>query len=149
MASAIHIQSTSVEAPTPVDTLRPGDIVSRCGLLCNTCSAYLTGACPGCPSLETGDCVIRDCADLKGTNCLDCEATSCYHFESYTWRRRSMNAVAKHDVRITSPDGKASTGGGCSTGGCCGTAGGGCGGCTLMESEGCPAARFAETLEAI
>lgn len=138
MAMADYIQ------PTPVDTLRPGDIVSRCGLLCNTCSAYLTGACPGCPSLEQGDCVIRDCADLKGTNCLDCEATSCYHFEAYTWRRKSMNAKAKHYVRITSPDGQVQHG--CGSGGGCSS--GGCGGCSLQES-GCPAASLAETLAAI
>lgn len=141
MATAIHIQ------PTPGDALEPGAIVSRCGLLCNTCSAYLTGACPGCPSLSAGECVIKDCADLKGTSCLDCRATSCYHFEAYTWRRKAMNAVAKHYVRLTSPESKASAGGGCGTGGGCGS-GGGCGGCSLRE-QGCPAAQLAETLAAI
>src|SRR5690606_16379851 len=95
MASADYINTASAYQP------RPGDIVSRCGLLCNTCSAYIAGACPGCPSLETGECVIRDCAELKGTSCLDCQADSCYHFEAYVWRRKTMNAVAKRFFRLT------------------------------------------------
>lgn len=142
MASADHIQMVSTAGA------RPGDIVSRCGLLCNTCSAYITGACPGCPSLETGECIIRDCAEKKGTSCLDCEVDSCYHFEAYAWRRKTMNAKAKRYFRLT---GMSTTrtiaGGGCGTGGGCGS-GGGCGGCSLKES-GCPATRLAETLAAV
>src|SRR5690606_894930 len=157
MASADYINTASAYQP------RPGDIVSRCGLLCNTCSAYLAGACPGCPSLETGECVIRDCAELKGTSCLDCQADSCYHFEAYVWRRKTMNAVAKRFFRLTRQGGAAAAGaagaaaagraaGACGTGGCggCGTGGGstgGCGGCSL-KNGGCPAARWAETLAA-
>jgi len=158
MASADYINTASAYQP------RPGDIVSRCGLLCNTCSAYIAGACPGCPSLETGECVIRDCAELKGTSCLDCQADSCYHFEAYVWRRKTMNAVAKRFFRLTRQGGAAAAGaagaaaagraaGACGTGGCggCGTGGGstgGCGGCSLKNS-GCPAARWAETLAAV
>lgn len=132
----------------PVDGYRPGDIVSRCGLLCNTCSAYITGACPGCPSLETGECVIRDCAEKKGTSCLDCEADSCYHFEAYGWRRKTMNAKAKRYFRLTGMSTtKTNVAGGCGSSGGCGT-GGGCGGCSFKDS-GCPAARLAETLAAV
>lgn len=142
MASADYIESMSVKE------LRPGDIVSRCGLLCNTCSAYMTGACPGCPSLETGVCVIRDCADLKGTSCLDCQADSCYHFEAYVWRRKTMNSIAKRYFRLTGMSTtRTGVGGGCGTGGGCGS-GGGCGGCSL-KGGGCPAARLAETLAAV
>ena len=154
--------------------LRPGDIVSRCGLLCNTCSAYITGACPGCPSLETGECVLRDCADLKGTSCLDCQATSCHHFEAYTWRRRLMQEKAKHFLRLARSARPAGTAAGAAVvtgcGGCgcsakangggpgasaaaAGAAGtgetaamGGCGGCAL--AGGCPAARLAGVLAA-
>ena len=116
------------------------------------------------PSLETGECVIRDCAELKGTSCLDCQADSCYHFEAYVWRRKTMNAVAKRFFRLTRQGGAAAAGaagaaaagraaGACGTGGCggCGTGGGstgGCGGCSL-KNGGCPAARWAETLAAV
>lgn len=141
MASADHIQMVSAYG------LRPGDIVSRCGLLCNTCSAYVTGACPGCPNLQTGECVVRDCADLKGTSCLDCEAHSCYHFEAYAWRRKSMNAKAKRYLRLTGMSGTTVPGNGCSPEGKCGSAGG-CGGCSLKDA-GCPAARLAETIAAV
>ncbi|HEY8418241.1 MAG TPA: hypothetical protein VIK93_09435 [Limnochordales bacterium] len=152
--------------------LRPGDIVSRCGLLCNTCSAYITGACPGCPSLETGECVLRDCADLKGTSCLDCQAPSCHHFEAYTWRRRLMQEKAKHFLRLArslrragaapGAGAVAGCGGGCGcaarangagAGASAGAAGAtgaakaaGCGGCAA--AGGCPAARLAGALAA-
>lgn len=144
----------SIEAQTAlVARLRPGDIVSRCGLLCNTCSAYITGACPGCPSLETGECVLRDCADLKGTSCLDCQAVSCHHFEAYRLRRRLMQEKAKHFLRLAGVarrDGAAA--GGCGTGGGCGCATGagagtsGCGGCSARGA--CPATRLAGALAA-
>lgn len=145
MASADYIEPVSTYAP------RPGDIVSRCGLLCNTCSAYIAGACPGCPSLETGECVIRDCAERKGTSCLDCPVESCYHFEAYAWRRKTMKAVAKRYFRLSGMNAVApATSSGCSGGGCAprGGAGGGCGGCSL-KNGGCPAARWAETLAAV
>lgn len=139
MALAIHIQ------PTPA-TPGPGDIVSRCGLLCNTCSAYLTGACPGCPNLGEGECVIKDCADLKGTNCLDCQATSCYHFDAYPWRRKAMNAVVKHYVRLTSQQDKGQrTASSCTTSP---SASSGCSGCSYLEA-GCPAAGTAGALAAL
>lgn len=139
MAQADYIDGSSTYE------LRRGDIVSRCGLLCNTCSAYIAGVCPGCPNLETGECVIRDCADLKGTSCLDCQATSCYHFEAYAWRRKTMNSVAKRYFRLTGQSTTRVKGGGCAAGGC---TSGGCGGCSL-KGGGCPAARLAETLAAV
>src|SRR5690606_16786534 len=127
--------------------LKPGDIVSRCGLLCNTCSAYIAGICPGCPSLEQGECVLRDCADLKGTSCLDCQATSCYHFEAYAWRRRAMNEQAKEYMRLAGLTKQRTPGaaGGCGTAD--GTAKAGCGGCSVRN--GCPAARLAASLSAL
>jgi len=127
--------------------LKPGDIVSRCGLLCNTCSAYIAGICPGCPNLEQGECVLRDCADLKGTSCLDCQATSCHHFEAYVWRRRVMNAQAKEYMRLAGLMRRRTPGAacGCAAGG--GTAKAGCGGCSVRG--GCPAARLAASLSAL
>lgn len=122
---------------------KPGDIISRCGLLCNTCSAYIAGVCPGCPSLDQGECVLRDCADLKGTSCLDCQAVSCHHFEAYFWRRQVMNARAKEYMRLTGRARRASAGVGC---GC--SAGGAARGCGCA-SGGCPAARLAANLSAL
>lgn len=143
--------TSAANAPAAAPGLRPGDIVSRCGLLCNTCSAYITGACPGCPNLETGECVLRDCADLKGTSCLDCQAPSCHHFEAYTWRRRIMNAKAKQFLRLVRPQGAATGGGcGCGSGGGCAAAGGGGGGCSGCSVKGgCPGSRLAVALAAV
>lgn len=132
-----------------------GQIISRCGLICNTCTAYMTGACPGCHMLETGECVIRDCADLLGTSCLDCQADACYHFEAYAIRRQLMNSKAKQYYRRLNPvsgNGQAAScgGGGCASGG----------GCRCRNAEagdrgvptgcaGCPALRIAEKLAAL
>src|SRR5690625_4146515 len=97
---------------TPVGLQPDGQIISRCGLICNTCTAYMTGACPGCHKLQSGECVVRDCADLQGTRCLDCEASSCYHFEAYTIRRQMMNSKAKRFYRLMNPSGASGGGGG-------------------------------------
>lgn len=147
MASAAYIEGSSYVNGASAYQPRPGDIVSRCGLLCNTCAAYVAGICPGCPNLSTGECVIRDCAEKKGTSCLDCQADSCYHFEAYAWRRKTMNALAKRYLRLTGAV-KRAKGGGCGAGGCGSCATGGCGGCSL-KNGGCPAARLAETLAAV
>lgn len=150
------------EEKTPVGLQPDGLIVSRCGLVCNTCTAFMTGACPGCHALEQGECVIRDCADLRGTSCLDCQADSCYHFEAYAIRRTLMNSKAKRFYRLLNPTGGTAgcgggcgTGGGCGSGGGCGRAGGGCGplpgegtGLPGNGCAGCPAARIAQTLAA-
>lgn len=142
MASAGYIDGSSAYQP------RPGDIVSRCGLLCNTCSAYIAGVCPGCPNLPAGECIIRDCSERKGTSCLDCPADSCYHFEAYAWRRKTMNSLAKRYFRLADAvrgvKGAGCGSGGCSRGGCGGCSSGGCGGCSAKG--GCPAARLAESL---
>lgn len=143
---------------TPVGLQPDGLIVSRCGLVCNTCTAFMTGACPGCHALERGECVIRDCADLRGTSCLDCQADACYHFEAYAIRRTLMNSKAKRFYRLLNPTGSASgRGGGCGSGGC-GSGGCGSGGCGPVAADGsissgngcagCPAARIAQTLAA-
>ncbi|MFO7265380.1 MAG: DUF3795 domain-containing protein [Limnochordales bacterium] len=136
MASALLADGSSAYQP------RPGDIVSRCGLLCNTCPAYIAGVCPGCPNLAAGECVIRDCAERKGTSCLDCQADSCYHFEAYAWRRKTMNALAKRYMRLTGMS-RGAKRAGCGAGGC-GCAAGDCAGCG--SRGGCPAARLAEKL---
>lgn len=143
--------------PTPVGLQADGRIISRCGLVCNTCTAFLTGACLGCDQLSTGDCVIRDCADLQGTSCLDCQASSCYHFEAYPIRRQLMNARAKRFYRLLNPNGL--EGKGCGSGGGC-SGGGGCGGCLSVNgsswaadgAEGCsrcPVARWTDRLQQI
>lgn len=126
-------------------------IVSKCGLYCDTCPAFLQGLCPGCPRLELGDCVVRDCAHLKkvGT-CYDCELDSCYHFEAYTARRRLMRErIRRLTAKLRGLGWAAKAGAGCG-GGCggCGTAGGtagGCSGCSL--SGGCSALKVLEALE--
>jgi|GEM_PF-1800364 len=125
-------------------------IVSKCGLYCDTCPAFQHGLCQGCPRLELGECVVRDCAHLKevGT-CHDCELDSCYHFEAYTARRQLMRERTKHLIaKVGRPSSKAAglgCGGGC--GGGCGTAkgSGGCSGCSL--SGGCSALKMLEALE--
>src|SRR5690606_30469963 len=154
MASADYINTASAYQP------RPGDIVSRCGLLCNTCSAYIAGACPRCPGPATGDSDILVCAQLHGTSCLDCQADSCYPSEAYVWRRKTKNAVAKRFFRLTRQGGAAAAGaagaapagraaGACGNGGCggCGTGGGSTGGCGggRLQNGGWPAAPAAET----
>lgn len=127
-------------------------IVSKCGLYCDTCPAFQQGLCPGCPRLELGECVVRECAHLKkiGT-CHDCELDSCYHFEAYAERRRLMRARTKSLMsklgRLDSSMAGGGCGGGCGSGGC-GTAkgaGGGCSGCSL--SGGCSAIKMLEALE--
>lgn len=146
----VSIHSMSSVESTPVGLQPDGQVISRCGLICNTCTAYTTGACPGCHQLAAGECVIRDCADLKGTSCLDCQAPSCYHFEAYALRRQMMNAKAQRYYRLlnSSPggsqraaacgcrSGRASAGAGC---------GSGCGGCAAA-SGGCPATRAVAAL---
>ena len=147
-------------AKTPVGLQPDGLIVSRCGLVCNTCTAFMTGACPGCHALERGECVIRDCADLRGTSCLDCEADACYHFEAYAIRRSLMNSKAKRFYRLLNGTGGTGGAAGSGCGGCCGN--GGCGrqggGCRPLTQDGtgawgngcagCPAARMAQALAA-
>ena len=104
-----------------VDT--QGHIVSACGLYCDTCPAFENGLCHGCPSLEMGDCVVRDCAHLKEIgSCHECTLDSCHHFEAYTARRRLMRErtkalMAKYKALGIDPNELQS-------GGC----GGGCGG---------------------
>lgn len=128
-------------------------IVSKCGLYCDTCPAFQNGLCSGCPRLELGDCVVRDCAHLKkvGT-CYDCELDSCYHFEAYTARRQLMRERTKSLMKKMGRLDPAAGGGGC--GGCgksggCGSGNGsnGCAGCSL--SGGCSALKMLEALERI
>jgi len=125
-------------------------IVSKCGLYCDTCPAFQHGLCPGCPRLELGDCVVRECAHLKevGT-CYDCELDSCYHFEAYAARRRLMRERTRSllaKLRRLAP--AKATGAGCG-GGCGGcAAGGGAGGCAgCSAAGGCSAVRLLEALE--
>ena len=136
--------SASSAGETPVGLQPDGQIISRCGLICNTCTAYMTGACPGCHALEAGECVLRDCADLRGTSCLDCRAPSCYHFEAYHIRRQLMNSKAKRYHRLINPAGAGGEGpGGAARAGCCR------GGCGAGGGCACPAARLAERLAAL
>lgn len=73
-----------------------GHLVSRCGVLCETCPAYRQGVCPGCPHLEPGECPVRDCADrLAGGQCGECAQPSCYHFEALAARREAMRLSAR------------------------------------------------------
>lgn len=154
--------SKNAAEPTPVGLQPDGQVISRCGLICNTCTAYMTGACPGCHRLAAGECVIRDCAELKGTSCLDCQASSCYHFEAYALRRQMMNAKAQRYHRLLNAANGQRQGvsGGCRAG--CGTSGAaagcgtGCGqGCPVASkgcatsSGGCPAARAVAALAAL
>lgn len=137
-------------------------IVSKCGLYCDTCPAFHHGLCNGCPRLDMGDCVVRDCAHLKevGT-CHDCQLDSCYHFEAYTARRQMMRertrilmAKLKNqgDLQQDALDGTGGcggcgSGGGCGTGGGCGS-GGGCSGCSVATQDGgCGAMKIIEALE--
>lgn len=150
---------------TPIGLQPDGTIISRCGLVCNTCTAFITGACPGCHALKQGECVIRDCADLQGTSCLDCQVNACYHFEAYAIRRALMNAKAKRFYRLMNSVAGARAGSGCGGcaargcgqgGGCCAAGGGGCcavvrngAGATSNGCQECPAARIAERLAAL
>lgn len=128
-------------------------VVSKCGLYCDTCPAFQHGLCDGCPRLELGDCVVRDCAHLKkvGT-CYDCELDSCYHFEAYTARRQLMRERTKSlmtKLGRLDPSASKSGCGGCGSGGGCGSCGtsGGCAGCSLKG--GCSAIKMLEALERI
>lgn len=127
-------------------------LVSKCGLYCDTCPAFQNGLCPGCPKLELGECVVRECAERKRIDsCYDCELDSCYHFEAYTARRRLMRQRTKALLARYRAQGGVdadATGGGCGTGGCgggcggCGAKGGSSGGCSGCASAGsCGAAR--------
>jgi hypothetical protein len=121
-------------------------IVSKCGLYCDTCPAFQQGLCNGCPRLELGDCVVRDCAHLKkvGT-CLDCELDSCYHFEAYTARRRLMRERTQRlTAKLGRSKGAIRGGCGCGSGGGCGSGNGGCSGCSL--AGGCSAIKLLEAL---
>lgn len=121
-------------------------IVSKCGLYCDTCPAFQQGLCNGCPRLELGDCVVRDCAHLKkvGT-CLDCELDSCYHFEAYTARRRLMRERTQRLMaKLGRSKGAIRGGCGCGSGGGCGSGTGGCSGCSLAGS--CSAIKLLEAL---
>ncbi|HET7559948.1 MAG TPA: DUF3795 domain-containing protein [Limnochordia bacterium] len=115
-------------------------IVSACGMFCDTCPAFLNGVCGGCPRLDEGECVTRDCAHRKGLNsCLECELEQCFHYEAYNerrnmMRRRTKKLVARSkllngEVQGGTPFGSGGgCGGGCSTRS--GGSGGGCGGCS-------------------
>lgn len=73
-----------------------GHLVSRCGILCDTCPAYRQGLCPGCPFLDAGECAVRDCADrIAAGACGECEQPSCYQFELFAERRRAMQAITR------------------------------------------------------
>jgi hypothetical protein len=54
------------------------DLVSRCGLYCGACSAYLKGKCPGCVKNEKASwCKIRSCtSENKFLSCADCTTYS-------------------------------------------------------------------------
>lgn len=115
-------------------------VVSRCGLYCDTCPAFQNGLCPGCPHLERGECVVRECAERKRiASCYDCELDSCHHFEAYAARRRLMRQRTKALLARSRAQGGAAGAarGGCGAGGC-----GGCGGCSAGGSgcSGCASA---------
>lgn len=139
-------------------------IVSKCGLYCDTCPAFIHGLCQGCPKLSLDDCVVKACAHRKEiATCHDCEKESCYHFEAYYERRQMMrrrvkrllgkqSAYAYRQGEVPAKSGCGSGGGcgGCGTtgGGGCGSSGGGCG--TSGASGGCGAVgRIAQRLEEI
>lgn len=85
-----------------------GHLVSRCGVLCDTCPAYRQGACPGCPHLEAGECAIRDCADrLAAGRCWECPQDSCYHFEALAARREAMRWLTRRRRLWTMREGPA------------------------------------------
>lgn len=138
-------------------------IVSKCGLYCDTCPAFIHGICGGCPRLEMDDCVTRACAHRKAIpNCSHCELDSCHHFEAYYHRREMMRRRVKRLMgrqRLAS-DGASVAVSGCGTGGgCggCGSAGGGCGGCSAKgmcgaagAENGCSAvSKILERLESV
>ncbi|NLN28614.1 MAG: DUF3795 domain-containing protein [Firmicutes bacterium] len=119
-------------------------IVSKCGLYCDTCPAFIHGLCAGCPKLSLEDCVVKACAHRKEiATCQECTRDSCYHFEAY-YERRQM--VRRRTKRLMARGAKAGTAQGdvpvraCGPGGC-GPAGGGCGGCGVAANGagGCSA----------
>src|SRR5690625_1835282 len=117
-----------------VETEDGKHIVSKCGLYCDTCPAFIHGLCAGCPKLSLEDCVVKACAHRKEINtCLDCERDSCYHFEAYyerrqMVRRRTKRLMAKEKTYDYAQGKIPATSG-------CGTAGG-CGGCSSAGSCG-------------
>lgn len=119
-------------------------IVSKCGLYCDTCPAFIHGLCQGCPRLSLEECVVKACAHRKEiTTCQECTRDSCYHFEAYYERRQMVRRRIKRlMIKERVSDGAASSkgSGGCGSGGC-GT-GSGCGGCgtgAKGEMAGCGA----------
>lgn len=118
-------------------------IVSKCGLYCDTCPAFIHGLCQGCPKLSLDDCVVKACAHRKEINtCQECTRDSCYHFEAYYERRQMVRRRTKR--LMTRGASTAYSRGevparGCGSGGC-GSASGGCGGCgTANTTGGCGA----------
>lgn len=128
-------------------------ILSKCGLFCDTCPAFIHGLCRGCPRLSLEDCVVKACAHRKQiATCLDCTRDVCYHFEAYyerrqMVRRRVKRLVVKEQAALLPAGGEQSPGMGC--GGCaasvgcggCATSSGGCGGCAATQGAqgGCSA----------
>src|SRR5690625_7350020 len=78
------------------DTEDGRHIVSKCGIYCDTCPAFIHGLCQGCPKLSMDDCVVKACAHRKEIDtCYDCERDSCYHFEAYYERRQMIRRRTK------------------------------------------------------
>lgn len=128
-------------------------IVSKCGLYCDTCPAFIQGLCQGCPKLSLDDCVVKACAHRKEiSTCSECERDSCYHFEAYYERRQMVRRRTKRLMGKQSAadyaSGAVPAKGGCGSGGC---SSGGCssGGCGVSSSTsgGCSAvSRMVERL---
>lgn len=128
-------------------------IVSKCGLYCDTCPAFIHGLCAGCPRLSLDDCIVKACAHRKEIDtCLDCERDSCYHFEAYFERRqmirRRMKRLMARKSLADQDRGEAKVARGCGSGGCGGCSAAGSCGVQGSCSGGCPAvSRMRTTLE--
>lgn len=121
-------------------------IVSKCGLYCDTCPAFIHGLCQGCPKLSLDDCVVKACAHRKEIDtCHDCERDSCYHFEAYYERRQMIRRRTKrlmtrkkvfdYERGVIAAKSGCGSGGGC--GGC--SSAGACGPAATATTNGCSA----------
>ncbi len=57
------------------DIVADASLVTKCGLYCGACKAYLKGKCEGCAeTLKKAKCKIRNCCvEHNYTTCADCE----------------------------------------------------------------------------
>lgn len=120
-------------------------IVSKCGLYCDTCPAFIHGLCQGCPKLSLDDCVVKACAHRKEiATCQECTRDSCHHFEAYYERRQMIRRRTKRLMGRGAASAYARgeiPAKGCGSGGCGPSSAGGCGGCGTAETTagGCGA----------